>query len=62
MYGACSSYGGEVRDEGYPGFGGETDHFGRPRRRWEYNIKMALKWDVGVWAKSSWLKIGGGHL
>ena len=28
---------------------------GRPRRRWEDNIKMDLfrKWDVGVWTGSS---------
>ena len=34
---------------------------GRPRSRWEDNIK---KWDVGVWTGSSWLTIGtgGGHL
>jgi hypothetical protein len=36
----------------------------RPRhtRRWEDNIKM--KWDVGVWTGSSWLRIGtgDGHL
>jgi hypothetical protein len=38
---------------------------GRPRRRWEDNIKMNLqKWDVGVWTGLSWLRIetGGGHL
>ena len=29
---------------------------GRPRRRWEDNIKM----DVGVWTGSSWLRIGTG--
>ena len=35
---------------------------GRPRRRWEDNNKM--KWDVGAWTVSSWLRIGtgGGHL
>jgi hypothetical protein len=35
----------------------------RPRRRWEDNIKMALR-DVGVWNGSSWLRLGtgGGHL
>jgi hypothetical protein len=34
---------------------------GRPRRRWEYNVKMDLK-DVGcgVWIRSIWLKIGRG--
>jgi hypothetical protein len=38
---------------------------GRPRRRWEDNIKMDLQ-DVGcgVWTGSSWLRIGkgGGYL
>jgi hypothetical protein len=34
---------------------------GRPRRRWEDNIKMTFrKWDVGVWTGSSWLWIGTG--
>jgi len=38
---------------------------GRPRRRWEDNVKMDIqKWDVGVWTGSRWLRIGtgGGHL
>ena len=38
---------------------------GRPRRRWEDTIKMALQEvGCGVWNGSSWLKIGtgGGHL
>ena len=37
---------------------------GRPRRRWEDNIKMDFNWDVGVWTGWSWLRIwtGGGHL
>ena len=36
---------------------------GRPRRRWEDNIKMDLQ-EVGVWTGSSWIRIGtgGGHL
>jgi hypothetical protein len=38
---------------------------GRPRRRWEDNIKMDLK-EVGFWGWTglSWLRIGtvGGHL
>jgi hypothetical protein len=34
---------------------------GRPRRRWENNIKMDLQ-EVGwwVWTGSSWLRIGTG--
>ena len=38
---------------------------GRPRRRWEVNIKMDLQEFVcGVWTGSIWLRIGtgGGHL
>jgi len=38
---------------------------GRPKRRWEDNIKTDLrKWDVGVWTGSSWLGLGTvfGHL
>jgi hypothetical protein len=38
---------------------------GRPRLRWEDNIKMELQEvGCGVWAGSSWLRIGtvGGHL
>jgi len=38
---------------------------GRPKRRWEDNIKMDLqKRDMGVWIGSSWLRTGtvGGHL
>jgi hypothetical protein len=37
---------------------------GRPRRRWEYNIKIFREWDVGVWTGLSWLRIetDGGQL
>jgi hypothetical protein len=38
---------------------------GRPRRRWEDNIKWIFrKWDVEAWTGSSWFRIGtcGGHL
>jgi len=34
---------------------------GRPRRRWEDNIKMDLqKWDVVAWTESIWLRTGTG--
>jgi len=34
---------------------------GRPRRRWEDNIKWIFsKWDVDVWTGWSWLRIGTG--
>ena len=38
---------------------------GRPRRRWEDNIKMNLQeMECVAWTGSSWLRIGtgGGHL
>ena len=38
---------------------------GRPRRRWEVNIKMDFsKWDGGTWIGLTWFSIGtgGGHL
>ena len=38
--------------------------FGRPRRRWEDNIKVdPQEVECGVWTGSSWLRIGagGGH-
>jgi hypothetical protein len=38
---------------------------GRPRHRWEVNIKMdLLKYDVGVWTESIWFRkeISGGKL
>jgi len=43
----------------------EKSPLGRPRRRWEDNIKMNLKevgW--GTWTGLIWLRIGtgGGHL
>ena len=47
MGGACSTFGGEERR--IQSFGGETEGkipLGRPRRRWEDNIKMDLQ-DVG---------------
>jgi hypothetical protein len=33
---------------------------GKPRRRWEDNIKMDFKMWVGAWAGLSWLRIGTG--
>ena len=47
MGGACSAYGGGERC--VQGFGGEPEGkrpLGRPRRRWEDNIKMDLQ-EVG---------------
>ena len=39
--------------------------FGRPRRRWDDDIKMVIQeWDTGAWTGSSWFRIGtgGGHM
>jgi len=47
MGGACSTYGGEERR--IQGFGGKPEGkrpLGRPRRRWENNIKMDFQ-DLG---------------
>jgi len=47
MDGACSAYGGEERR--YRVLVGKSEGkrlLGRPRRRWEDNIKM----DLGMWA------------
>jgi len=44
MGGACSAYG--VEERRIQGFGGEPKGkrpVGRPRRRWEHNIKMDLQ-------------------
>jgi hypothetical protein len=66
MGGACSAYGGEERR--IQGFGGnprERDHLGDPGVDGSIILRRIFrKWDVGVWAGSSWLRIGtgGGHL
>jgi hypothetical protein len=64
MGGACSAYRGVIyRDlEGKPE---EKRSVGRPRRRWENNLRWIFrKWDVGAWNGSNWFRIGtcGGHL
>jgi hypothetical protein len=67
MGGICSTYGGEQRC--IQGFGGKPEgmrSLGRPRRRWEDNIKMDLQEMEcgGAWTGLIWLRIGtgGGHL
>ena len=58
MGGACGTYGGEERV--YRVLVGKPEGkrpVGRPRRRWEDNIKMDVQ-EVGVWTGSSWLRIG----
>jgi len=43
MGGACSAYGGEPCTGFWWGDLRERDNLGRPRRRWEDNIKMDLR-------------------
>jgi hypothetical protein len=57
------------RGEAYTGFWygslNERDHLGETGVDWRIILRRVFrKWDVGVWAGSSWLKIGtgGGHL
>jgi hypothetical protein len=39
----------------------EGDHLGRPRHRWEDNIKMDLQeLGLGAWTGLIWLRIGTG--
>jgi hypothetical protein len=66
MGGASSAYG--ERRGVYRGLMGKpvgSRPLGRPRRRWEDNIKMDLREiRCGVWTGSSWLRMatGGLHL
>ena len=66
MGGACSAYG--ERRCVYRVLVGKPEGkrpLGRPRRRWEDNIKMDLQeGECGGWTGSSWLRIGssGGYL
>jgi hypothetical protein len=66
MGGSCSAYGGkERRIQGLVVKLEGKRPLGRPRRRWEDNIKIdLLEVGCGVWIGSSWLRIetGGGHL
>jgi hypothetical protein len=59
---ACMGEGGGVYRVLVGKSGGKRP-LGRPRHRWEDNIKMDLK-EVGLQTGSSWLRIGigGGHL
>jgi len=61
MGGAISAYGGIGTYRVLVGEPEEKRPVGRPRRRWEDNIKMIFrKWDVELWTGSSWLRIGTG--
>jgi hypothetical protein len=66
MGGACSAYGEQERLFGVLVEKPDGKRpLGRPRRRWEDNIKMDISGNrMGVWTGSSWLRIGtgGGHL
>jgi len=58
MNGACSAYGGGERS--IQSFGGQPEWKrprGRPRRRWEDNVKMDLQ-EVGcVWGGMDWIEL-----
>ena len=62
MGGACSSIGD--RKGVYKVLVGKPEEkipFGRPRRRWENNIKMNLqKVGCGTWTSWNWLRKGTG--
>ena len=67
MGGACCTYGGKARR--IQGFDGETwgkeSNWGDPGVDGKIILRLIFrKWDVGVWTRSSWLRIrtGGGHL
>ena len=66
MGGACGANGvGERRVQGLVGKPEGKRPLGKPRSRWENNIKMDLhKWEGVVGTGWSWLRIGtgGGHL
>ena len=56
MGGACGPYGG--RERSVQGAGGETrgeEPLGRPRRRWEDNIRMDLQ-EVGL-GYEDWIRL-----
>jgi len=58
---ACAYGGGERRVRVLVGKPDGRRPLGRPRRRWEDNIKMDLKEvGCGVWTGSSGLRIGTG--
>jgi hypothetical protein len=59
MSGACGMYVGEERC--IQSFGGKPERkrsLGRPRRRWEYNIKIHVKSFGKAWTGLIWLRIG----
>jgi hypothetical protein len=61
---ACGAYGGEERRDVYRVLMGKPKGkrpLGRPRCRWEDNMKMDLQEvGCGVWTGSSWLRVGTG--
>ena len=63
---ACSAYGREQRcNRVWWGNLRERDHLGNPGVDGRIILRwIFMKWDVGVWTGSFWLRIGtgGGHL
>jgi hypothetical protein len=62
MGGACSTHGGEESCVHVSGGKPEGKKpLGRPKRRWEDNIRRIFKeWDVGIRSGLGWLRIGTG--
>jgi len=62
---ACSNHGGEVYTDFWWGNLRERDHLEDPDVDERIILRWILmKWDVGIWTGTSWLRIGtrGGHL
>jgi hypothetical protein len=62
MGGACGTHGGKsIAHRFMVGRAERRRPLGRPRRRWEGNIKMNLQEvGCGAWTVLSWLRIGTG--
>jgi len=62
MGGACGSYGvGERRIQGFGRNSKERCHLGYTGVDGRVILRCIFrKWDVGVWTRSSWLRIGAG--
>ena len=61
MGGACNAYGGEEYTGFWSGNLRERDQLGEPDVDGRIILRWILrKWDVAVWTRSSWFRIGTG--